>query len=63
MAGGGLTNNDLEKIMAMSVKDAHIASLFETLPDISNEMARKRQWRRSLSDEYSFLLEGKAVIK
>ena len=35
IAGGGLTDEDLDQILSLSVRDAHLASLFETIDDIS----------------------------
>ena len=63
LAGGGLTNNDIDKILSLSVRDAHVASLFETVPDVAPWVAKTPDWKRQLAVDCCPLLEDKVVIK
>jgi hypothetical protein len=49
IAGGGLSPFDLAKISALSVGDAHMASLMETLPDLIPELRNEPSWNRALA--------------
>jgi hypothetical protein len=63
IAGGGLTKRDLNKILSLTVKDAHLASLFETLPDVAPWAIETNKWQKDLAAECFELLDGKIVIK
>ena len=63
MAEKGLTDLDIQKILALSVKDAHRASLFETIPDIAPSEAVSTGWKHSLARDAFESLSGKVVVK
>ncbi len=63
LAGGGLANNDIEKILSLSVRDAHVASLFETVPDVAPWVTKTADWKKQLAVDCYPLLEDKVVIK
>lgn len=63
IAGGGLTTNDFEKMLSLTVKEAHLASLFETVPDIAPWEVNSVEWKKPLAAACSNLLSEKVVIK
>lgn len=63
IAAGGLSDGDLEKMLATKVRDAHIASLMETLPDFIPWIRRVPDWKHWLSKDSLRRLEGNVVIK
>ncbi|MGV7224044.1 MAG: hypothetical protein ACQ9MH_21290 [Nitrospinales bacterium] len=60
---GGITADDIEKILSIKVRDAHFASLLETLPDFVPSMLKTTDWKYRLTKDSLRLLEGKVVIK
>lgn len=62
IAGGGLSDQDLNQILSLSVRDAHLASLFETVDDIAPLVDEKRQLKQALA-KYCWLLRNKVVVK
>jgi hypothetical protein len=60
---GGLNNDDIEKILSIRIRDAHLASLLETLPDFIPWMLKSSDWKRLVAKDCLGLLEGKVVIK
>jgi hypothetical protein len=62
MAGGGLQIDELVQLKSLTVKDAHVASLFETLPDVAPHEAKIEGWKTALSRECYQLLKEKIVI-
>jgi hypothetical protein len=60
---GGITADDIEKILSIKVRDAHFASLLETLPDFVPSMLKTTDWKYQLTKDSLRLLEGKVVIK
>ena len=63
MAGGGLTGEDLGKMGSLTVEEAHLADLFETIPDAIPPESRTAGWQRELVAACSRLLQEKVVIK
>jgi len=63
IAGGGITSNDIEQMRSMTVRDAHLAALFETVPDIAPAGLDAQDWKRQLAEDCCRLLEDKAVVK
>ena len=63
MAGGGLSPSDLETINGLSVREAHIASLFETVGDLSSDADWVKNQKHVLADECSHLFKEGIVIK
>jgi len=62
IAGGGLTEEDLDTILALSVRDAHLASLFETIDDIAPQPDKKKELKQALAKN-CHLLRDKVVVK
>jgi hypothetical protein len=62
IAGGGLTDKDLEKILSLSVRDAHMASLFETIDDVFPLIDGKNDLKQIVA-QYCWLLREKVVVK
>jgi hypothetical protein len=63
IAGGGITKEDLEKIKSLTIRDAHLAGLFETIPDFAPWVLGQSGWKRKLAQEMWYLLSDKVVIK
>ena len=63
IASGGLTEKDLKKMLSLTVKDAHLASLFETVPDVAPYAIKNNQWQKILANEFFDLLGKKIVVK
>jgi len=64
IAGGGLDADDIQHIRSLSVRDAHIASLIETINDVMPmEIRGIPRWKARLSEECSALLEKSLLIK
>jgi len=63
IAGGGLSDNDIEKMLSLTVRDAHIAGLFEMILDAIPPELRPLGWKKQLATDCFRLLEGKVVIK
>jgi hypothetical protein len=62
IAGGGLTDTDLDQILSLSVREAHLASLFETIDDIAPLVDKKRELKQALAKN-CWLLRNKVVVK
>ena len=63
IAGGGLNRVDIDKMRDLTVQDAHLAGLFETVQDVVPYDARPRDWKTQLAGDCMDLLGGKIVIK
>ena len=62
-AGGGIEMADIEKMCALTIREAHIAALFETLPDVAPESLNTSDWKVQLAAECFRLLKEKVIIK
>ena len=49
IAGGGITRNDLDKIGALTVREAHLAALIETLPDVDRSTYSRPGWKKKVA--------------
>lgn len=63
IASGGLTENDLLKMPSLSFKEAHLASLFDTVPDLAPGTIRNSCWQKKLATACSKYLAAKIVVK
>ncbi|MBN1932023.1 MAG: hypothetical protein JW786_10500 [Desulfobacterales bacterium] len=63
IAGGGITKKDIEKMLSLTIQDAHMAALFETVPDITPWELSVRNWQKQLAADCFQLLKGKVVVK
>lgn len=63
IAGGGINRNDLDKINRLTVKETHLASLFETIPDVVPYSARPEKWPKEISSICKILLYDRIAIK
>jgi len=48
---------------SLTVSEAHLAGLYETVPDAVPPELRMANWRRELANACSALFEGKVVIR
>ena len=62
-AAGGLTAADIRKACAITVREAHLASLIETLPDVMFGFLNINNWKAPLMMEYGRMLKHRLVIK
>ena len=63
LAGGGLSDNDIEQILSLDVRDAHLASLIETIPDVAPWTLHGSDWKKHLAQETFRILSDKIVVK
>ena len=63
LSKGGINTDDIEKILSIKVRDAHLASLLETLPDFVPWILKSSDWKNRLAKDSLRQLEGKVVIK
>jgi len=63
IATGGLSHNDIEKMLSLTLREAHLADMLETIPDVVSPKHLPSHWRQQVADECSTLLGGKIVIK
>jgi hypothetical protein len=63
IAGNGLNTEDIERILSLSVRDAHLASLFEMFPDFTPWLSKTSDWKTRLAKKLLQRLDGKVVIK
>lgn len=62
IASGGVSREQLEMIRSLTVRDAHLASLTDTLPDILPPEDRPDQWCLRLAQASSHLLRDRIVV-
>lgn len=62
IAKGGLSQDQIKKIGSLTVQDAHMASLMDTLPDILLPEERPDQWHLRLAKASRRLLEERVVV-
>ena len=63
MARQGLTDLDTERMLSMTMEDAHLASLFETIPDIAPGEAAAAAWKERISRDAFDALRERVVVK
>jgi hypothetical protein len=63
ISGGGLTRKDVEQILALTVREAHLAGLFDIVVEsLPSELALPG-WKEQLALGCTQLLDGKVVVK
>ena len=65
ISAGGLTNRDIQCLQHITVKQAHTASILETLADVMPEQTNKASYietRRLLAEECRLLLQDSNII-
>ncbi|MDM8540853.1 hypothetical protein QUF90_07175 [Desulfococcaceae bacterium HSG9] len=63
IAGGGITHDEIEQMRALTVREAHIAGLFETVPDIIRPALLETDWKLKLAQDCYQQLKNKVIIK
>ena len=63
IAGGGLTPSDMERIKQLSVREAHVASLFETIGDLSTDSSWVKDQKQDLAEECARQPQCQRVLK
>lgn len=63
IAAGGLTEKDLNQVLALSVRDAHLASLFDTVGDIAPEMLVTKKGLKPALAHDCRMLRNRVVVK
>lgn len=63
LAGGGLGPDDIERVRTLTVKDAHLSAMFETLPDLPFLPEQTPDWKTKLAADTACLLNDKVVVK
>ncbi len=62
IAAGGLSGEDVRRIAATSVYDAHLGSTVETVADAARELMAG-DWERDIAADLGLKLTGRAVVK
>ena len=63
LAAGGFKEDDIVQLQSITVKDAHVAALTETLQDLPLWTRQAPNWKTHLALNIAPLLENKVVIK
>ena len=63
ISGGGITLDDINKIKTLTMRDAHLAALIETLPDADPKTYAKPGWKKEMAKGCYRLLKAKIVVK
>jgi len=63
VAGGGLSSGDLERIGAISVRSAHLASIVETVLDVMPELADSDEWSDPVETELYRAIRTQMIVK
>lgn len=63
IAGGGITSDDIRKMLSLTVREAHLAALFETVIDGVPKKLLPSDWKNHLTADFSRVLKDKVVIK
>jgi hypothetical protein len=63
IAGDGLSERDIDQIYSLSVRDAHLASLYELLSDFTPWLLKTPEFKKRLAENSLNILQGKVVIK
>ena len=63
IAGGGIGPDDMERLLSLTVKEAHLSAMFETFPDIPFLTKLNPDWKAELSMDTAYLLDNRVVIK
>jgi len=63
IASGGLTPEDIEKMRTLTVRESHLAGLFETVPDIIHPSSLDPDWKLKLTQDCYQNLIDKVVVK
>ena len=63
VAGGGLSTAELERIGALQVRSAHLASIAETVLDVAPELARADGWVDLVGADLHRTLHSEVMVK
>jgi hypothetical protein len=63
LAGGGLTEDDVRRISDLTVREAHLAGLHETIPDVLPPKMRQAGWQKELASSCFKMLRRRVVVK
>lgn len=63
IAGGGISDKDIEHMLSLTVREAHLAALFETIPDVMPSKLLSLEWKKQVAADCYRLLKEKIVLK
>ncbi|WP_299983582.1 hypothetical protein [Desulfobacula sp.] len=63
IANGGITTSDIDKMSTLTVREAHLADMFETIQDAVPARTLPLGWKKLLSADIYQLLSHKVVVK
>ena len=63
IAGGGICRQEVEQIASLTVRDAHLADIFDTVLDVISPELLPVEWKAHLAAESFQRLHGKVLIK
>ena len=63
IAGGGITKSDIDKMSKLTVREAHLADMFDTIPDAVPLKTLPHEWKKKLATASYQSLRFKVVVK
>jgi hypothetical protein len=63
IAGGGITTGDVEKMLSLTLREAHLADMLETVLDAVPKALLQPDWKTHLARGNYRFLAGKVVVK
>ena len=63
IAGGGITPDDVENMLSLTLREAHLADMFETVLDAVPKARLQPDWKTHLARGNYQFLSGKVVVK
>ncbi len=63
IAGGGITKSDINKMSKLTVREAHLADMFDTIPDAVPLKTLPHGWKKRLATDIYQSLRQKVVVK
>lgn len=62
ISSGGVAKSDIEQALLLTVREAHMAGLFETLEDSKADLSKEPEWKLTLAEDCYRLLNEKIMI-
>lgn len=63
IAGGGITTDDIENMLSLTLREAHLADMLETVLDAVPKARLQPDWKTHLAGGNYQFLSGKVVVK
>ena len=63
IAGNGLSDKDIDRVFSLSVRDAHMASMYELMDDFTPWLLKNPELKKRMAKDSMRVLKEKVVIK